>query len=299
MYAALTKHGWAARSISTKQLPDLKAEIEGHHRRKLYAGAFNAMLERHLSFALPPTLPAARSIVIVAVPAPTVRVSFVVDGRAHEFIVPPQYAHHTEAKDAVRATLAETVASRGFGLESAARLPLKLLAAGSGLGMYGRNNIVYVPTMGSHHQLVAFFSDAPSADDWDEPLVMARCQDCPACVKACPTAAIAGERFLLHAERCLTFFNEDPGDFPDWIDPRWHNALVGCVECQRVCPANAEVADERRPLIEFDAGETQALVSGARLEQLAPPTVAKLVDAGLYECIEALPRNLAALLALA
>jgi epoxyqueuosine reductase len=298
MYAALAEHGWVTRSISTTQLSDLKAEIEGHHRRGLFAGEFYAMLGRHLSFALPRALPAARSIVIVAVPAPTVRASFVVDGRAYEFVVPPQYTRHTETRETVRATLAETVASRGFGL-APAKLPLKLLAAGSGLGMYGRNNVVFVPTMGSHHQLVAFFSDAPSADEWDEPLVMARCQDCSACIKACPTGAIAAERFLLRAERCLTFFNEDPGAFPDWIDPRWHNALVGCIHCQRVCPANAEVDGEREPLVEFDSGETQALLGGAQLDRLAAPTVAKLTDAGLFDCIEALPRNLAALLALA
>jgi epoxyqueuosine reductase len=298
MYTALAQLGWSIRSISVKQLDDLHAEIEAHRRRGLFADEVYEMFGRHFSFALPPERPDAHSIVIAAVPSPRVRVSLVVDGRAREFTVPPQYARHAEVKETVRAMLAETVAPRGFGV-TPARLPLKLLAAGSGLGMYGRNNTLYVPTMGSHHQLVAYYSDAPSADEWDEPLVMARCQDCPACIKACPTGAVTRERFLLRAERCITFFNEDPGDFPDWIAPSWHNSLVGCMHCQRVCPANAEVAGWQVPLVEFDAEETRHVLSGAQLDQLAPPTIVKLRQAGLDDCLTALPRNLAALLAIA
>ena len=88
-------------------------------------------------------------------------------------------------------------------------MPLKALAVCSGLGAYGRNNICYVPCMGSFCQLVAFYAEAPGEEAaWGEPRMMARCETCEACRVHCPTGAIAAERFLLHAERCLVFHNE-------------------------------------------------------------------------------------------
>ncbi|MCK5093868.1 MAG: hypothetical protein KAR18_04015 [Spirochaetes bacterium] len=51
----------------------------------------------------------------------------------------------------------------------------------------------------------------------------------------CPTGAIDSNRLLIYGERCLTYFNERPGVFPDWIEHSWHKCLVGCLECQRVC----------------------------------------------------------------
>ena len=45
----------------------------------------------------------------------------------------------------------------------------------------------------------------------------------------CPTKAIRQDRFLISAEQCLTFFNEKPDDFPEWVNPVWHNCLIGCM----------------------------------------------------------------------
>lgn len=48
-------------------------------------------------------------------------------------------------------------------------LPLKSLAAHSGLAVYGRNNICYVPGMGSFLELVGLYSDLPCSEDtWQE-----------------------------------------------------------------------------------------------------------------------------------
>ena len=67
--------------------------------------------------------------------------------------------------------------------------PLKTLAACAGLARYGRNNIAYVPGLGSYLMLAACcLSDAPPPDDapWGEPQELERCERCSACLRACP-----------------------------------------------------------------------------------------------------------------
>jgi len=149
-------------------------------------------------------LPNARTLIVVAYADPPVRFSFVWGGRTVQLIVLPIYLK-AEAKDtAVVSILGQLLASRGY---RAARIaaPKKLLAVRSGLARYGRNNIAYVEGLGSYHRLAVFCSDRPcDGDQWMEPRMLDRCKHCQACQRGCPTGAIAADRFLLHAERCLT-----------------------------------------------------------------------------------------------
>ena len=113
--------------------------------------------------------------------------------------------------------------------------------------------------MGSFIQLVAFFSDLPCPEDtWREPVMLERCQKCKACVNNCPTGAIPTDRFLLHAERCLVFFNERPPEypFPEWVAPSAHNSLIGCMTCQQVCPENKVFLDQFADEVAFSHEET-------------------------------------------
>jgi epoxyqueuosine reductase len=174
-------------------------------------------------------------------------------------------------------------------------LPLKLLAVRSGLGLYGRNNICYVPGFGSFLQLVAVYSDLPcDRDGWREAQMLERCQDCSACRLNCPTGAISSDRFLLRAERCIVFHNERKGSipFPAWMDSSWHNCLVGCLHCQRVCPENKDFLHWIEGREEFSEEETSLLLQGAALDELPSETVGKLEKLDLIEYLDTLPRNL-------
>jgi epoxyqueuosine reductase len=174
-------------------------------------------------------------------------------------------------------------------------LPKKLLAVRSGLAAYGKNNIAYVDGMGSFHQLVAFYSDLPcQEDDWQEPRMMERCQKCTACLHKCPTGAITSERFLLHAEQCITLHNEEPSNvpFPAWLDPSWHNCLIGCMHCQRVCPENKEFLEWIEEGAEFSTEETTLILEGVPLDQLPAETVNKLEQWDLVDLLDIIPRNL-------
>jgi epoxyqueuosine reductase len=204
----LEERGYRGRIVSIQRLRDLQEEIEGGHRQGLFDEEFYREWLAPLTFSPADSLPDARSLIVAAVPQPQLRVTFNWNGEAASFFVPPTYLHGREADARVEGFLAEVLGRQGYRL-SRARLPLKLLAVRSGLGAYGRNNICYVPGMGSFHRLAAFYSDFPCREDaWQEPQMMERCANCSACLNKCPSGAISSGRFLLHAERCIIAWSD-------------------------------------------------------------------------------------------
>ncbi|MFX1537857.1 MAG: 4Fe-4S double cluster binding domain-containing protein, partial [Promethearchaeota archaeon] len=164
-----------------------------------------------------------------------------------------------------------------------------------GLAKYGRNNISYIPGLGSFYRLVAFYSNLTCGDDnWQELQMMEYCQKCSACLRKCPTNAITPNRFLLRAERCITFLNEKPGNisFPDWLELSWHNCLIGCLHCQTVCPVNKKLLPWIEQGAEFSEEETRMLLQGSSLDQLPALTINKLKKCSLIDYIDVFSRNL-------
>ena len=162
---------------------------------------------------------------------------------------------------------------------------------------YGKNNIAYVEGLGSFVRLRAFLSDMPAAEtDWLEPQAMKECGKCKACFKACPTGAIVSDRFLIHAEKCITFLNEWGEAFPEWIDPAWHNSLVGCMKCQLICPVNKHLVKWVEEGEAFDEAETRLVLNGVLLDHMPPETVQKLNRCYMMDYLDVLPRNLRALM---
>jgi epoxyqueuosine reductase len=294
----IEERGWRGRLVSIQRLQDLRAEIETRYKDGLLdEGLYREYLSGFV-FGPPDTLPDAKSVILVSVPQPQVRLTFHRNGQARSFIVPPTYLYWRKTRGQVAETLAGILEPRGYRIVPAP-VPHKLLAVRSGLAAYGRNNITYVDGMGSFHRPVTFFSDVPCVEDeWREPRVMERCENCVACLRNCPTGAITAERFLLHAERCLTFLNEKPGDvpFPDWVDPSWHNCVVGCMRCQSVCPEDKGVLAWVEDGGEFSEDETALLLDRVPLEDLPAGLADKLKQSDLVDYYDHLARNLRALL---
>jgi epoxyqueuosine reductase len=298
LFCQLKERGYKGRIVSIQHLRDLQEEIEGHHRHGLFDEEFYQERLAVFDFSPPTTLPGANSLIAVAVPQPQIRVTFTWTRKPVPLIVPPTYLYWRETDKEVEDLLTETLAPAGYRVAQAA-LPKKLLAVHSGLGRYGRNNLCYVLGMGSFHRLVAFYSDLPCLEDrWQELRMMESCENCYACLHHCPTGAITSERFLLRAERCITFHNEKAGavPFPTWIDPSWHNCLVGCLHCQRVCPQDRDSLEWVEAGTEFSLEETHLLLQRVTLERLPPATPKRLEQFDLVDLLDVLPRNLSVFL---
>jgi epoxyqueuosine reductase len=306
VFFQLNERGYQGHVVPIRHLQDLREEIEGRHAQGLLNDEFyQEWLSRFefkppaLQGGKPPENLTATSLIVVAIPRPQIRVDFHWNGSIHSIIIPPTYVGYEDTRQRIQEFLAGLLAPAGFHI-APARIPLKLLAVRSGLAQYGRNNICYVPGMGSFFQLVAVYSDLPCTQDpWQEAHMMERCQDCHACRNRCPSGAIPSDRFLLRAERCIVFHNERSGryPFPAWLDPTWHNCLIGCMLCQRVCPEDRDVLGWVEQGEEFSQDETRLLLEGVQLDQLPVATVDKLKRLDLADSVDALPRNMGVLFA--
>ena len=215
-------------------------------------------------------------------------------GESKETIIPSTYNHDVDSElmGIVSAFL------KPYDLRVCeALLPEKLLAVRSGLACYGRNNVAYVDGLGSYVRLRAFFSDLPCPEDsWREPAMMEACVNCSACRKRCPTGTIVSDRVLIHAEKCLTFFNEGLHQFPEWIDPSWHHCLIGCLRCQDVCPVNQEFVGWIDEGEVFSEEEATLILRGASKTDLPEEMVEKLGRLYMLRDFDLLRRNLSVLM---
>lgn len=290
----LAEHYYASMVVSTRHLPELQEDIEGSLKQGLLDEDFFQERLAWFKFKVPESLPEAQSLIVVAVPRPQSQAVFTWNGRSQALILPPTYTAYDETTKKVQVLLAEILEREGYKVASTA-LPLKLLSVRSGFAEYGRNNISYVSGMGSFLQLVAAYSDMPcEKDQWREAKMMKSCQECQLCRQACPTGAIPSDRFLLRAERCIVYHNERKGDipFPEWMDPAWHNCVVGCLHCQRVCPHNRSFLQWIGEREEFTEKETELLLEGASRDRLSTETLRKLKNLSLIDYLDKLPRNL-------
>jgi len=283
------------RIISVEHLDECRSAIERLKTESMVTERFYKDYLESLDFRVPEALSGARSIIIVAVPQPISVIDVSFKGRRIRAMIPPTYIYK-DIRGKCTKILSDILQPLGAGL-AVARLPLKFLAVRSGLGNYGRNDICFVPGMGSFHRLEAFFTDYDfGIDDWQDVSMMGSCTGCSFCVENCPTGCIPGKKMLVDPDRCLTYVNENEGVFPDWIDPRWHNALVGCMRCQMVCPENRDFLRDRDKEEKFTEEETEAILICESPAELPQELSAKLKRLDIDWMLPLLKRNLAALL---
>ena len=285
-------------TVSTIHLIELEQEIKKQQTEGKLDEQFSQEYLSRFQFAPPQELSNSQSLIVVAMPRPPTQATFHWNGKQQSFILPPTYTAYDEKRLYIEHLVAEAVGKEGYRIATP-KLPLKLIAVHSGIAEYGRNNITYASGMGSFMRLTAVYSDMPcETDHWRELQMMKSCKNCKICQKVCPTGAISKNRFLLRAEKCITYHNEKKGNipFPSWINPKWHNCIVGCITCQKACPENKPFLQLVGETADFSEEETGFLLRGVPKEELPESTVKKLQALSLTDYYEELPRNLSVLI---
>lgn len=129
------------------------------------------------------------------------------------------------------------------------KIALKPLAVKAGIGVYGKNSLVYAEGFGSWIYLECVITDAPLEAE-DRPYKISDCGDCTACIEACPTNAIK-EPYKVIPSLCIA----------QWLDGRpisrelrseIGNRLTGCEICQEVCPKNQGLTPRKSYPVEIE-----------------------------------------------
>ena len=283
------------KTVSINHLKDLQTELTTWQRDGLITKKFYDQNYGQFLFHPPEMLQNARSIIIIGVPQKINKVNFIHNGTQYQTIIPPTYIY-SEIRASCKEILSKILGKKGYSVERAI-LPMKLLAVRSGLGKYGKNNLCYVDGMGSLTRLEAFYTDYEfPTDDWGEKEIMKACKNCTLCQHACPTHCIPRDRVLIHADQCLTYFNENEEDFPSSVPAKSHNALVGCLNCQTICPADRKYLQFNSQTIDFTEEEISLILQKTPREGIPRTLAKKLIDLDMDEYYPLLQRNLTVLM---
>ncbi len=186
------------------------------------------------------TLPAARSVIVVALPYAD-RVPF----PASEEPERGKIARYARGRDYHRVMppllrgLAALIAQDGawkvwFAVDTAPILE-RDWAEAAGIGWIGKNGVVIDPARGSYFFLGVLLTDREYPLD---PPATDHCGTCRACLDACPTGAIVEPR-TIDARRCISYLTiEHRGEIEPALRHRLEGWVFGCDVCQEVCPYN-------------------------------------------------------------
>ena len=241
-----------------------------------------------------------RSLISVVIPNPKTMLQFAYQGKFFNCIVPPHYTNWNVNNRRVLDYISDYLKPMGFSAEISVNFPHKMLAVHCGLGFYGRNNICYSEEFGSYIQIMTYLSDIDCDEEKWFPLSrMESCEKCTACVTSCPTGAIDSRRQLINSDRCITFYDELPGEIPEWLENEVHNCIIGCIRCQDCCPGNANNKSNIKPGVVFSEEETTELLNYKNSKPYSAQLAAKIDAMGIFqEYLDSsvLPRNLSILL---
>lgn len=158
----------------------------------------------------------------------------------HEVLPPKLEALAGEIRRMMPGTLTKVYTDTGAVLE-------KQWAVRAGIGWQGKHSNIISREIGSWFFLGVVIATAEFA--YDTPLPD-YCGDCDACLRACPTQAIAQPR-VVDARKCIPFWTIETKpevEIPIPIAQNLDGWIFGCDTCQDVCPWNRfqTVSDEVR-----------------------------------------------------
>jgi len=291
--AKLKDSGAVCRIVSASHIPELESEYNLSLTSLQIDKQFvKKNILNYIDFSVTKKYPTIKSIIIIATPSPEIELIFNHDEKIYCLNIPPHYSDRLKVTGNIINITSQILNASGYQTFSVV-LPKKLLAVRSGLAKYGKNNISYISGMGSYHRLTVFASDLPfDHDSWQELQILERCSKCKACQNNCPTGAISAAQFLIKAERCLTYYNERLEPFPNWIDPKSHNSIIGCMKCQNICPENKKYKSVMINKENFSKTDTNLILKGIPFEELPEKLQLKINNLSLLRYYKHLPRNI-------
>jgi epoxyqueuosine reductase len=172
-------------------------------------------------------------------------------------------------------------------------LPLKAIAARSGIAKYGRNSLSFIQGMGSYIMLNAYYSKIEPLDHglYDYQM-MEDCRDCRKCIDSCPNDCIDEKIPLIRIEGCFTFRNEIAKENYNHGKDLFKDTLLGCNICQESCPLNRDYISIREGPLCFDIEETEEIIRNPELDMLPKDTKEKIIDLGIARYYDITRKNL-------
>ena len=297
-------HGDRGAVVSFSRIGDLKRDMldlkNGDYHTDWLDRMANHMIEDTDNFIPSDIDFEPRSLISIVMPSPKMVLQFSYRNCFIPCVVPPHYTNFYANNERALHYIKGYLAPFGYSVAMTITIPQKLLAVHCGLALYGRNNICYNEEFGSYMQIMTYISDLPSGEaPWFPIRRMQICEQCSACVSSCPTGAIDSNRCLINSDKCITLFDESPGEFPEWLDKEAHNSIVGCTKCQDCCPGNAHNKGNIKEGVTFTEVETIELMNNQSDVSYSDSLASKIMETGIpseYSKPCVLPRNLAALL---
>ncbi len=223
---------------------------------------------------------------MVATPQMIGAIDFTYQGKTIRGIIPTGYSYNGTDPTELESQIRKHIVNSDTAMLKRPPLPYKTLATRSGLAEYGLNNITFTRQYGSFYELSGYYTDVELPDQWREHRLMRLCRGCTICKTECPTKCIRDEQFVIDIDHCLTLYNEQNKDFPDWMDPKIHHSIVGCLKCQWDCPANVEAIKEIQLFGTLNEKETEHILSDRtdkKLETEIAEKVKLYPSAGVFD----------------
>lgn len=173
-------------------------------------------------------------------------------------------------KGVVKKIISQTgLAKRDMRIFCNSHIPEKPLAVASGLGFYGKNDLVICPGLGSLFIICLVY--LPFRVDNVLNTIYLKdqayfCQDCDACIKSCPVQAIQQPGFV-NTKLCLQAKAALMHKLTAKTKSLWLYRIYGCQTCQQVCPFNQHLDKETATRI----GELGPSVSLKKLLSMTLP----------------------------